>query len=146
MKINHETQRTPYDCGVACVAMISDIPYEKIKEQHGKEGMRCEELDEILAWCGIKFERQMYNHLAPEEVYIVVVPSLNVQGGTHYIVIDTREESLQEADGYDPDKELPEGADMWLSCFDPNTGREGALSYGFDVKLQSWMSVVRIIM
>jgi hypothetical protein len=59
-------------------------------------------------------------------IYLLTVPSLNISGGLHHIILDLRDEETDE-----------------VVVFDPNRGKHGKYYYqGWDKPLESAWSVV----
>lgn len=134
MKIEFVQQRCGSSCGIACVAMVSGVEFDTVLEWNERPGVSSRQLDQLLIRAGLKPIRYDYPDILPDKVYIVMVPSLNIKAGGHYIVIDTREpESSDEAaEGY-----------TWCKLYDPVQGREGKESYTVDM-LQTWGDIVEV--
>lgn len=98
MLIKQQVQPTEITCASTCMAMILDIPVEKaIYEFHEKyyteRNITC---SEYLQSKGLKVER-MYADFSPSRinynaVYGLIVPSLNIEGGTHFVLMEVDSE------------------------------------------------------
>lgn len=127
--IQHRTQPTKDSCMATCIAMIAGIDeHESYASWHKKFQERVAWLDTALDKYGIPY---MYGSprtatLLRGFIYLLSVPSLNIQAGLHQVV------------AY-----LPlEGE---IRIFDPVKGREGCLHYvygtpsgGEEVEIKSW--------
>lgn len=112
--ILHQDQTDPLGCVSACLAMVLNQPVEEVTEKFHKgyaDGSK--EPHEYLDSSGITYrpcfacERKM----KPDHVYMVSIPSINLTGGSHMMVIHMTSD------------------DCWI-IYDPNLGREGRLTYG----------------
>lgn len=88
--IKHQTQPTFNTCMATCVAMIANVPAaEVIEEWHDKFHSGRAWLDDALDHYGILYlpgnHRKM--QLINGFIYLATVPSLNVTGGLHQIVV-----------------------------------------------------------
>jgi len=132
VKITPLQQDCDFSCGVACVAMVADLSlqYVKSKLSHPiKNGLTPHDMDDLLYKCGVAFQRLMLPELSRTMPHIITVPSLNVVGGTHYIVADL--------------------SDAVLTVYDPQRGREGKKYYAENYasegqQLTSYSEVIRI--
>ena len=105
-------QTLPNNCASACIAMILNEDVETVtKEFHDKYIGQKLEVHEYLESKNIWFRRCLAGERSVTIgfVYILGVPSLNIKGGSHYIVV-----------------ECVEGG--WF-VYDPNDGKEGKYSY-----------------
>ena len=113
MILKHQQQPTHNSCMSACVAMISSQPVTDVVAQwhdkfHSKEAW----LDDALDHYNIPY---FYGHpkkaeLLPDFVYFLTVPSLNIVGGLHQILVAVKKGLVVE-------------------ILDPAKGREGAKYY-----------------
>ena len=100
-------------CMLACVAMISDKTLTEIRSLYkGNIPLSDRELFDLVESLELAIYSERYNEIHRNSVYIIVVPSLNITGGTHGIVVDTR------------------GGEMRV--FDPQHGRKGKKWYTTD--------------
>lgn len=116
MIIKHQMQPCPVSCVTTCMAMIANIPVVEMIDRFHLE-YRDGELSngDMLRALGIEFRdfRSSDRKSIDEDgVYLLGVPSLNIKGGMHQILIEM-------ADG------------EW-SVFDPNEGKEGKVYYTAD--------------
>lgn len=128
MSISNECIITPVqqtldnNCTSACIAMITGLDISAITAEFHKDyiGMRVD-TPEYLDGLGFSYRRCLAaeRKLHPGYVYLVAVPSLNIKGGMHNIVIQT---SLD--------------AERWY-VIDPNEGKEGKEIYPQDT--MAWM-------
>lgn len=110
-EIQHQTQPTGTSCAHTCVAMVIGVPVQEILDKYGEgeEGLSFPTQDRIIRDYGFESNTFEGNNLPPTGTFIVTVPSLNIEGGLHAIVIQMEN-------------------DRWR-IYDPNTGREGAKTY-----------------
>lgn len=94
MLIKQQVQPTPITCASTCMAMILNIPVAKvIDEFHEKYYTECNiTCAEYLQSKGLIAER-MYADFSPKKidyntVYGLIVPSLNIEGGTHMVLME----------------------------------------------------------
>jgi hypothetical protein len=116
------TQPTPKTCCHACLSMVSGVPVDELVEKFGNDGMSEQEFIEAISDLGLSWNKFCFNTMFADGTYSVTVPSLNIDGGLHKIVIII-------VDG------------IW-TVLDPNNGLDGKLYYGFDgCPLRSWGEV-----
>lgn len=116
MMLAHQTQPCPVSCVVTCVAIITGWPVEAVKKRFH---VRYRETDLTLGGIFRELNIPFTNFQTADSpsigdldgVILVGVPSLNIQGGMHQIVINMYQESME-----------------W-SVYDPNEGMEGKLFY-----------------
>lgn len=94
--IQHQTQPCPISCVSTCIAMLANIPAQEVIDKHHTDyrenGLT---LRGFLDAMGIPFQSFDTCDDAPLEnvgAYLVVVPSLNIVGGTHQIIIEVTED------------------------------------------------------
>lgn len=111
--IQHQTQPCPVSCVATCIAMITDFPANQVIEAFHKEYREGDlSIGDMFRRIGLAFksfdtaERQS---LDEDGVYMVSVPSLNIRGGMHQVIVEI-------ADG------------EW-TVLDPNMGRDDRLYY-----------------
>jgi len=88
MKITHQTQPTWNSCTSTCLAMMINMPAQQvIDEFHDKFHARQLFEDDFLDSKGIKYECANRNEqIESAGIYLLTVPSLNIEGGGHSIV------------------------------------------------------------
>ena len=99
-------QRTKYDCGIACVAMALEIPYEtaaKIVTIHDGRGAYC---CEIAADLGRKWGHARDD--APHSGDIVNVSTSKHQMGGHFVFM------VDRLNAYDPHDGEVRNIDHWV--------------------------------
>lgn len=112
--IKHQTQPCTVSCVATCLAMLVDEPVQGLIDQfhakyrEGATSMR-QLLDELQVPC-TSFDSLDLPPLKDEGAYLVSVPSLNIQGGMHQIIIEVTDDNYR--------------------VVDPVKGREGKLFYG----------------
>ncbi len=119
VELKHQQQATNTSCVAACIAMVTGIDQLRIISQMEKhDGGRSSMHDEFRQWVRMGYlpRRLPYGDLRHGAVMVATVPSLNIPGGNHRIVIDHRK---------------------CLKVLDPNEGREGKLFYTAD-SLRTW--------
>ncbi len=129
-KIIHAAQTCDKSCGIACVAMVSGIAPSTIERWSGRPETDALSIECLLVKVRLHSRLEFSNQLFEDRVYIVAVPSLNIPGGMHYIVIDTRLFNLDE-----------NGPD-WI-IFDPNWGLEGKKFYTHE-NFKSWGELISV--
>lgn len=101
-------QPTPYTCVHACLSMVTGVPVRDLMERFGNHGLDRETEETVLTEYGIYPEGLPIGMMWEfGGVRFVTVPSLNMPGHTHRIVIVQNE-----------------AADEW-HVYDPNRGRAG---------------------
>ena len=115
--MKHQTQPTWNSCTSTCLAIITGQPVQDVIDEfhdafHSREMFE----DDYLESKGIKFEYGKRNQLIDGEgIYLLTVPSLNIEGGAHSIVYHIYKEEGSE--GY------------FHVLYDPAEGREGKKFY-----------------
>ena len=120
----HQMQMTDTSCVPACIAMVTGFSQGGIISQMASHGGSSGSLrEEFRQWVRMGYLPRLlpYNELidGKRRVMLATVPSLNILGGNHRIVID-----------YTDPEEGP-------TILDPNDGREGKLFYTMD-NIRSW--------
>jgi len=108
-QIVFQQQNQPKNCASSCIAMLLNRPIEEVTEEF-HEGYLAGEITvhEYLQKHGVDVEpMNVTDTPTPGFVYFVGVPSLNIKGCSHYVILDAREKE----DGF--------------TLIDPNKGREG---------------------
>jgi hypothetical protein len=112
ISVSFVQQPTPHSCVHACLSMITGIPVESLIERFGDNGLNWAQEVTVLVENKIWPHRNIDAGPHPfplEGVYLATVPSLNIAGRSHRVVIDARSE------GY--------------TLYDPNKGRHGRSVY-----------------
>ena len=98
MLIKQQVQPTPITCVSTCMSMILGVPVEEvINEFHEKYYTECSiTCAKYLQSKGLTVER-MYADFSPKNidyntVYGLIVPSLNIEGGTHMVLMEVDSE------------------------------------------------------
>lgn len=111
--VEHQTQPCPTSCVTTCMAMIAGCPVGVLMGMHDEYHATDLSIRQVLDRLGIpfrSFDSADRVSLGDEGVFLVSVPSLNIQGGMHQVVI----EMLDDGD--------------WR-VYDPNQGRGDRLYY-----------------
>ncbi len=107
MEITLVTQPTPLTCVHACLAMVSGRQIQEFIDQFGDGGLNMQQETVALIESRILphvIQSDGFIHLFPTTgIYLVTVPSLNLPGMLHRVVVDAK------SDGY--------------VVYDPNHGR-----------------------
>lgn len=107
--IEHQTQPTPMGCVCTCLAMLMGRSVIDVIEQYHDSYFSEKSIDivDILADNGFIFQREWADTvttLLPGAVYVLTVPSLNIPGGLHMVLMDYRDPHnprvLDPAKGY----------------------------------------------
>lgn len=79
------------DCGLACVAMMLDIPYEDLEREYFPDkpchGLGNDEALKIMAEKGLRCVRLPY-YMPTADRQMVTVASLNLPGRHHFVVLE----------------------------------------------------------
>lgn len=131
--IQHQTQTQKTNCVSTCLAMIlnqkADVVTDGFHDQYvaGEKNP-----SDWLDMHGIRYRmcRTSERNMKPNHAYMVAVPSVNIEGGMHEIVIHVTSDNM-------------------AIVYDPNEGRKDRLVYGcFEkgsaipegyVNIQSWI-------
>lgn len=111
--IQFQQQPTKNSCMSACVAMISGAPVENVMLQwHDAFHDKSAWLDDALDFYKIPYlyGSQRKGELLYGFIYFLTVPSLNIKGGLHQVLMSLT-------------------ADRGIEVFDPNMGRPDTLYY-----------------
>jgi len=106
--------------------MLSGWDVEDVIKVAGNKGMSCTEEYELALKTGLYFNQCAWPSLLPNFYHLVTVPSLNLEGVTHRIVLYYDEPNAK------------------MIVFDPNEGREGVKVYTPE-NLKSWNEVWIVI-
>lgn len=136
-KINLVEQITNDSCVTACLAMVTGLDVHEIYREFHEDYFvkHTQTIHRYAAQKGVDLApvHTCYNSLAEPGVYLVTVPSLNIVGGLHEIVIDTRDGFINI---YDP---VRKGRYRYVSYAD--VGDCGVL----EVQLKSWLVDYRVM-
>jgi len=89
-KLEVVKQKYNYDCGAACISMISNLPLDYVLNKFEiQNGINEQRLIEMLENLGINYTLQPFDNTIKTGVYIVTVPSINFPKFLHYCVFDT---------------------------------------------------------
>lgn len=129
MNIIHQQQPTFNTCMSACVAMVAGQPVDEVvKRWHQAFHDKTDWLDDALDYYKIPYfyGNQRRAELLYGFIYFLTVPSLNIVGGLHQILVSLT-------------------ADRGIEVFDPVKGRPGSKYYVYgevlsddEVCLHSW--------
>ncbi len=100
MKINHINQ-TGNGCVLACIAMACQASYEDLVTKYPeceKNGTSYTRTVSIISELGIQYIMYSNPVIPDNRVLMVTVPSLNINGGNHCIVISTLNEEFNVHD------------------------------------------------
>ena len=106
--------------------MVSGWSIEAIIKEAGDKGLSRSEEYELALKTGLYFNQCAWPSLLPNLYHMVTVPSLNLEGVTHRIVLYYDEPRAK------------------MIVFDPNQGREGVKVYSAE-NLKSWNEVWIVI-
>ena len=107
--LEHQTQPTGMTCVCTCLAMLCGRPASDLIElyHHSYYNEQTLDVSDILRIEGFIFKQEMAGRvqtLLPGAVYLLTVPSLNIKGGLHQILVDYRDperpQALDPAKGY----------------------------------------------
>lgn len=111
--IKHQMQPCPVSCVSTCLAMVAGKPAAEVVDKfhidYRKGGLSLRFMLNELGVPFKSFDSADEPMLEWEGAYICTAPSLNIQGGTHQIIVEITE------------------SDYWV--VDPVMGREGKLYY-----------------
>ena len=125
-----ETQQpTDHSCVHACISMVTGVPVEDIIDEYSleDEGMALDQEHVVVDTLGYFHITYHAPVVLQGRVFLVTVPSMNIVGNFHRIVIDAR---------------VPDNPHV----YDPNKGRKGKLCYNnSDIGKIGWLEVTEII-
>lgn len=82
-----QQQPTPVTCTQTCLAMALDVPVADVIARFGDRGMTHQEFLAALEACRFTYNQFMLGALIVTGCYFLTVPSLNVRGGHHKLLI-----------------------------------------------------------
>ncbi len=133
-------QPTPDTCTSACLAMLTGVSVETVIEEFHDVWKNAENKINPSTYLSKRLVshnvlNDPFNNLLEwDKVYLLTVPSLNIDGGLHHIIIDLRN-----------DLEV---------VLDPNRGREGRRYYigwgnqpcnNLEVRLHAWLTDLEVV-
>lgn len=128
-------QQNETDCTLACIAMVGRITLDKVHKIFPEfDGKGTTSKETIMVLDRLKIPHILYasDSLYYGRLYMLVVPSVNILGNTHNIVV------VNKSDGS-------------TIILDPNNGRDGKKFYSEDssevnaVELKSWCDPIEIV-
>lgn len=138
-EIVQQTQPTPLSCACTCIAMLVGKPaQEMIDEHHYSFYHEGAELCCILDAEGINYKTYRTTEtmrMVPGFLYLLTVPSLNIKGGNHEVLVDFRDVTNPVC--YDPAKGYK---DRFYYTFDEMEVDENVWAFG----LHSWVIDLQI--
>lgn len=122
-RIQH-VQQTDFTCTCACVAMLANVTLEEVIAECATEVEKVGTIPEQLDWLLQRFDithikyvqQQMYYN----RLFLVAVPSLNLPGHLHHIIVDMRE-GQGKVKYYDPNEGYPGRKTYNLTDFPEDT-------------------------
>ena len=132
--IRLQTQQENDTCVSACLGMLLGIDHQQIvKEFHDKYQNHETDAGEFLENAGLvpryHYTRENLCDLLVDRVYLLVVPSRNIEGGHHQIVAHTL---------------LSEDNQLVWRIYDPCEGREGKKYYTGTETQFSWVAELSV--
>ncbi len=125
MKIKHVQQEKNNDCVLACIAMITGERLEDMYKKYKIDlPLSDDDMIKILTLNGFVCEKQLDSKIHSDNVYIVTVPSLNIERLNHAVVFDMQNEFI---------------------LHDPNKGVNGRKFYDSADQILAWTSPIKII-
>lgn len=85
--ITYQEQPTPNTCIQTCLAMCLNEPVKNIIERYGEYAMNQQGLIGALIKEGVFFNQFVFGSMVYNGWYFACVPSLNIKGGLHEILI-----------------------------------------------------------
>ena len=121
-----QSQPTADTCVHACLGMVCGIDVAEVRKRYSPnhEPIFWDEVPGILKGNGVGSIRYASCWLPRDRVFMVSVPSLNLAGRLHAIVIVTHAETLD--------------------IYDPNQLKEGVKSYGIDCDITGYEDVIEV--
>lgn len=123
--LNQITQPTQTTCVCTCVAMLlGKTAQEVIDKWHNAYYFQQEPLGDILQAEGVAYKHHYAAHsstLKPGGLYLLTVPTLNVEASFHQVIVDWRDEANPV-------------------CLDPGKGRGDNLKY-YTLDMDEWDNV-----
>jgi len=135
--MNLVIQPTDNTCTSACLSMITDKPIDEvIKEFHNDWQASLSNPSEYLKYCNIQHEvnTNPFNFILEwGNIYLLTVPSLNIKGGLHHIVVDLTDIYNNVGKVYDPNNGK-DGKSYYVSWVQPQSELQYPLkSFNIDI-------------
>lgn len=126
-QIKHQKQGER-DCVCTCIAMIAGIKKRTIRNRYHGRYMSDHTFNagEILNELGVKYNPCDNNTVIKGKVYLATVPSLNMLGYFHQVIIDARESMLV----FDPNRGIA-GRNYYVTKVCPSARKQ--------IRLHSWI-------
>ncbi|HEF0026997.1 TPA: hypothetical protein R8G57_001495 [Citrobacter freundii] len=126
-QIKHQKQGDR-DCVCTCIAMIAGIKKRIIRNRYHDRYMNEHNFkeDKILDDLGIKYTTCNNSTVIKGKVYLATVPSINMLGYFHQVIIDARE-SMQV---FDPNRGV-KGRNYYVTKVSPTSSKQ--------IKMHSWI-------
>lgn len=142
-QIQHQTQPTGNTCVCTCIAMLTGKPAQEVVDKwHDLYYSHHEPLMDILEEEGLRVECHYSAgspRILPGKLYMLTVPSLNVEGSLHQVLVDWRDEAVGPV-CLDPAKGLPDRKYYTLSEDEWDDVTEARLltSWVLDFTIKGW--------
>lgn len=111
--IKHQKQPCPVSCMSTCIAMVAGLPVGTVRrsmhDRYRNQGMTERQMLEELGIPFMSFDTAVDSRLDKVGAYICTMPSLNIVGGQHAVVIEVTEKTYH--------------------VLDPNRGKKGRKFY-----------------
>lgn len=107
----HQTQPTPYTCTHTCLAMVLGRPVEEIMREVKLDGMNTRDLLCALERYNVMHALTMFGALW-SGWQLVTVPSLNVRGGTHKVLVHWEDGKYRVLDPSPKIRYAEDGSDL----------------------------------
>ena len=129
-KLELITQEDEKGCGLACIAMLTGVPYWEVKELYedtfnkdiNEEGISEYEELTLLDKLGFRNSIIQYGNtcsLHPGRTFLLCVPSLNSkEGGIHRIIAQTFPEGIKVYDPSNKEKKYTEIPNCWFEVIE----------------------------
>lgn len=87
MMFDLQKQPNPVTCTQTCLAMALRVPVEQVIERFGDGGMSHQQFLIALETCHFTYNQFMLGSLIASGWYFLTVPSLNLRGGHHKVLV-----------------------------------------------------------
>lgn len=91
-----QKQPTDTTCVQTCLAMVLDVPVEDVIEEYGDKALSTIEMLVVLRMKNIDFNWLPQGALFVHGWYFIAVPSLNLRGGMHEILVHAGEDGIDK--------------------------------------------------
>ena len=85
--LTRQVQPSPMSCAQTCIAMAMDVPVADVIKLLGDKGMTQRQLLSALDRFGLVWNRLVFDTIVHTGWYFASVPSLNVKGGMHQVLV-----------------------------------------------------------